>query len=158
MELNAWDEAGILPMAIRLRKAGKCPMDIDNLYGQIITQVVRMASILLPTEDPRYECHRKEFMAEDVQSVMLLQALTAAEKYIDTRKEPRCIINYLVKTVQNRLRNYVRDTENRKSKLDMVAECDLDFDIGERGLTVRNLDGSFCPSDNTRKVVTQSFN
>lgn len=157
--MNVWDEANILPAAIRLRRANRCPGDIDDLYGEIMRNIVYMASVLLPKEDPRYECHREEFVSEDVQSAMLLQALSAAEKYIDTRKSGSAIVNYITKAVQNRLRNYVRDSEKRANKVDMVLESELGYDIGERGLTVCNLDGSFATIENVGgKVVTMNFN
>jgi len=155
---NVWDESGILPMAIRLRKSGRCPGDIDNLYGEIMVGIVHMASVMLPKDDPRYECHRRDFLSEDVQSAMLVHALTAAEKYVDTEANPRRIVNYLVKAVQNRLRNWVRDSERRENRIDMVMECDLPYDIGERGMTVCNLDGSFAPADIRGKLITTEFN
>lgn len=154
MGCNVWDEAGILPMAIRLRKADRCPRDIDDLYGQIIVGIVRMASILLPQEDPRYECHRADFLTEEVQSNMVVQILTAAEKYVDTDQPPRSIVNYLVKATQNRLRNWVRDTENRKNRIDFVSESDLGFDISELGLKVCRLDGGFVDADVKGRVCT----
>ena len=60
-------------------------------------------------------CHRDEFLTEDVQSAMTLQVLGVAERLVDCKATPRSIVNYLVKTVQNRLRNYVRDTEKKKN-------------------------------------------
>lgn len=158
MNKNAWDEAGILPMAIRLRKAGKCPAVIDDLYGEIMVEITRMGSLLLLREDPRYECHRREFMSDDVQSQILMQVLVAAEKYVDTREQPKRIVNYLCKTVQNRLRNYVRDTENRKSKIDIVFESELGCDLATRCPSVSNLDGTITDAENTQKLCTTNFN
>ena len=139
--MNVWEESQILPMAIRLRKSGQCPPDIDNLYGEIMSGIVRMASVLLPNNDPRYEMYRAEFLTEDVQSSMLCQALYAAERLIDTKSPPKRLVNYLVKTVQNRLRNYVRDTSKRKGILTMVTESELGYDISELGDRVSTLDG-----------------
>ena len=127
--MNVWDEAEILPMAIRLRKSGKCQEEIDNLYGQVIVEIVLMATRMLPEKDRRYRMHSRKFMEEDVQGLMVFNALNAAEKFVDSRKNPRSIVNYLVKTVQNRLRNLVRDTENREQKMDIVTECELQFDM-----------------------------
>lgn len=155
---NVWDEAGILPMAIRLRKANRCPMDVDNLYGEIMAGIVRMASILLPSEDPRYECWRKEFLGEEVQSDMLCKALVVAERNVDTGRCPRDIVNYLVKAIQNRLRNYVRDTENRKEKIPVSTESELGFSIEELGSTVRMLDGRMAPAEVRGRVVTMEIN
>ena len=155
---NVWDEAGILPMAIRLRKSGKCPADIDNLYGEIMGGIVRMAAALLPSEDPRYECWRSDFMCEDVQAEMLCKVLVVAEKYVDTDRKPRDIVNYLVKAVQNRLRNYVRDTENRRSKVPVMTESELGFAIEELGCTVRMLDGRMAQAEVRGRVITTEIN
>lgn len=125
-KMNVWEGAEILPMAIRLRKARRCPDDLDNLYGEVMRGIVKMASVLLPKEDPRYMCHREEFLSEDVQSSMLLQVLNVAERLVDTSSTPRNIVNYLVKTVQNRLRNYVRDTTKRAERADIRSVASFD--------------------------------
>jgi hypothetical protein len=124
---NVWEGAEILPMAIRLRKARRCPAEIDNLYGEIMRGIVKMASVLLPKDDPRYMCHRDEFLTDDVQSAMTLQVLGVAERLVDDRATPRSIVNYLVKTVQNRLRNYVRDTTKRRERIDIRTLSGVDF-------------------------------
>ena len=85
---NVWEGAEILPMAIRLRKARRCPAEVDNLYGEIMRGIVKMASVLLPKEDPRYMCHRDEFLTEDVQSAMTLQVLGVAERLVDCKATP----------------------------------------------------------------------
>lgn len=151
--MNVYEDSDVLPMAIRLRKTNRCPVDIDNIYGEIMVGIVHMASVLLPQEDPRYEVHRKEFLSDDVQSRMLCQALVAAEKYVDTTENPRRIVNYLVKTVQNRLRNYVRDTENRNAKLCMVSESELGYDVLEKSGMVMSLDGRIVSAEPTGRVT-----
>jgi hypothetical protein len=145
--INVWDEAGVLPMAIRMRRNGNVPRDIDDCYGEIMAGIVRMASILLPSEDPRYECHKAEFLQPDVQMAMLCQALKAAETYVDTKEKPRKIVNYLIKTVQNRLRNYVRDTEKRKNLMTILPECEISSDLSDYSETAMSLDGRRIPKD-----------
>lgn len=115
MNVNVYDDAGILPMAIRMRRQRKCPAEIDNLYGEIIKGIVKMATLLLPKEDPRYTMHLQEFMTEDVQSLMIVNTIRSADTLVDTNSSSRNIVNYLTKAVQNRLRNYVRDTEKKKN-------------------------------------------
>lgn len=115
MNVNVYDDAGILPMAIRMRRLRKCPAEIDNLYGEIIKGIVKMATLLLPKEDPRYTMHLQEFMTEDVQSLMIVNTIRSADTLVDTNSSSRNIVNYLTKAVQNRLRNYVRDTEKKKN-------------------------------------------
>ena len=115
MNVNVYDDAGILPMAIRMRRQRICPAEIDNLYGEIIKGIVKMATLLLPKEDPRYTMHLQEFMTEDVQSLMVVNAIRSADTLVDTNSSSRNIVNYLTKAVQNRLRNYVRDTEKKKN-------------------------------------------
>ena len=127
---NVWEGAEILPMAIRLRKARSCPAEVDNLYGEIMSGIVKMASVLLPKEDQRYMCYRDEFLTEDVQSAMTLQVLGVAERFVDCKATPRSIVNYLVKTVQNRLRNYVRDTTNRRRLMDIRTESSMEISEG----------------------------
>lgn len=131
---NVWEDAEILPMAIRLRKCGKCPPAIDAIYGEIIIGIVTMATKKMPDEDPKYTRYLQQFLDEEVQAQMYFACLRAAEKFVDDRKNPRKIVNYLVKAVQNRLRNWVRDTTNRRVKAEMVQiddgeycekECDL---------------------------------
>ena len=74
-----------------------------------------MATLLLPKEDPRYTMHLQEFMSEDVQSLMIVNTIRSADTLVDTNSSSRNIVNYLTKAVQNRLRNYVRDTEKKKN-------------------------------------------
>ena len=124
--LDVWEEAGVLPMAIRLRRSGRCPSDIDNLYGQIMDGIVYMATGTFVKKYPVYIMHFNEFMSEDCHSSMLLQVLSVAERLVDTDQSPRNVVNYLVKTVQNRLRNWVRDRERRKALLDIESESVLD--------------------------------
>jgi hypothetical protein len=115
MNVNVYDDAGILPMAIRMRRQRICPAEIDNMYGEIIKGIVKMATLLLPKEDPRYTMHLQEFMSEDVQSLMIVNTIRSADTLVDTNSSSRNIVNYLTKAVQNRLRNYVRDTEKKKN-------------------------------------------
>ena len=151
--INVWDEAGVLPMAIRMRRKGEIPRDIDDCYGEIMSGIVRMASVLLPSEDPRYECHKAEFLTSDVQMAMLCQALKAAEQYVDTKATPRSIVNYLVKTVQNRLRNYVRDTEKRRKLMTIVTESELPNNPLEYADSVMSLDGRVVPKEPSCRVT-----
>lgn len=151
--INVWDEAGVLPMAIRMRRKGEIPRDIDDCYGEIMSGIVRMASVLLPSEDPRYECHKTEFLTPDVQMAMLCQALKAAEQYVDTKATPRSIVNYLVKTVQNRLRNYVRDTEKRRKLMTIVTESELPNNPLEYADSVMSLDGRVVPKEPSCRVT-----
>ena len=158
MPINVYEDyEGVLAMAIRLRKADRCPRDIDDVYGNIMSSIVRMAAILLPNEDPRYEIHRKDFLSEEVQSIMLCQCLVAAERYVDTSSSHKQIVNYLVKTVQNRLRNWVRDTEKRKSKVTIIPECDLDCPVDSLGERVMTLDGRVDYRECTGKVCTREI-
>ena len=78
---------------------------------------------------------------------MLCQALKAAETYVDTKEKPRKIVNYLIKTVQNRLRNYVRDTEKRKNLMTILPECEISSDLSDYSETAMSLDGRRIPKD-----------
>lgn len=152
--MNVYDEGAVLPMAIRMRRAGNCPGDIDNLYGEIMAGIVHMATVLLPKEDPRYEMHLDEFLTPDVQMHMLCQCLSAAERYVDTNTSPKRIINYLVKTVQNRLRNYVRDTEKRREKVAILSEYDMGLSISDITDRVMSFDGNQVYGEVRGKVNT----
>jgi hypothetical protein len=159
MKLNCWDHADALAMAVRLRKAGNCPREIDDLYGDIVVSMVSMATLLLVRDDPKFRGRGAELMSTDVQSLMLLYALTALDRDIDT-ESPRRLVNYTVKTVQNRLRNYVRDTGRRSSKAEIVTESELGVDIYEAGPRACNLAGEPVRVDRTHKVDTcdRNFN
>lgn len=126
LELDVWEEAGVLPMAIRLRRSGKCPEDIDNLYGQIMDGIVYMATGTFVKKYPVYIMHFNEFMSEDCHSSMLLQVLSVAERLVDTNQTPKQVVNYLTKAVQSRLRNWVRDRERHKARLNIERESVLD--------------------------------
>ena len=127
MSVNVYDDAGILQMAIRMRRQRRCPAEIDNIYGEIIKGIVKMATLLLPKEDPRYTMHLEEFMSEDVQSLMIINAIRSADTLVDTTSSPRNIVNYLTKAVQNRLRNYVRDTTKRRERMDIRTESSMEI-------------------------------
>ena len=157
-QINCWEHADALAMAVRLRKSNKCPGDIDNLYGEIVRSMVNMATLLL-LRCPKFTRHASEFMSEDVQSSMLLHALTALERDVDTQS-PRKLVNYTVKVVQNRLRNYVRDTSKRSSKLEMLTESQLGCDIFDVGPVGCNLEGEKILTEKSSKVDTcdRNFN
>lgn len=156
--INCWDNADALAMAIRLRQSGKCPPDIDNLYGEIVESIVHMSTALL-IQCPKYKQYSIELMSDDVQSTMLLHALTALERDVDTTN-PKQVCNYVVKTVQNRLRNYVRDTTKRKVKADIVTETSMGISFDEVGVMSCNLEGERVYADRRSHKVTnfQNFN
>ena len=158
VDVDVWEGAEILPMAIRLRKAGKCPPDIDAIYGEIIVGIVKMATKLMPEEDPKYRKYLNGMFAEDVQMQMQIVALLAAEKKVDTCKNPHKIVNYLVKAVQSRLKNWVRDTTNRRVKVDMVVASSLDFDVEECGTKECNLMGAQVWKEKNWKNFTNAKN
>lgn len=154
--INCWDNADALAMAVRLRKAGNCPTDIDDLYGEIVMSMVNMSTLLL-TQSPKYRAHKKDLMTADVQSAMLVHALVALERNIDT-SVPKKLVNYTVKTVQNRLRNWVRDTERHRSGLEIVTESTLGIDIYETGPKVCNMMGEVIVNEKSNKVDTNDRN
>lgn len=152
-KINCWDYADALAMAIRLRKSGNCPADIDNLYGEIVRSMVNMATVLLTTQCPKYWAHKAELMSDDVQATMLMHALVALDKDVDT-KTPKKLVNYTVKCVQNRLRNHVRDTTRRAMRVDMVTESQLGLDIYETGPVACNMMGERISNTVSNKVCT----
>lgn len=154
--INCWDNADALAMAVRLRQTGKCPGDIDNLYGEIVGSIVHMATALL-TQCPKYKPHQLELMSPDVQSTMMLHALTALEKDVDT-EQPRRLCNYVVKVVQNRLRNHVRDTSMRKKRANFVSENELGISFDEVGIAACDLIGDRVYRDMQNHKVTTNQN
>jgi len=154
--LNVWEFGDCLGLAARLRKRNQCPPDIDALYGAIMEGVVRMATAIFVRDD-RYRHYAEEFMGHDIQVEMLYHALVAMEDSADTMRTPRQIVNYLVKTVQNRLRNIIRDRGRLKRSATVVTESELGFDIGECGNVVRGYDGSLVRNYRSGKVETREF-
>lgn len=149
-KLNCWDFADALAMAIRLRKSGECPPDIDDLYGTIVQSIVSMSTLLL-VRGGSYARHRKMLTDPDVQSIMTVHALVALDRDVDT-SSPKQVINYTIKCVQNRLRNYVRDTLRKDAKLDMVAESEAPCDMDYMSTLVRDLDGEYAYKEDGRKI------
>lgn len=157
MKVNCWEHADALAMAVRMRKAGNCPREIDDLYGEIVVSMVNMATLLLVREESRYRPWAPELLACEVQSQMLLHALAALDRDIDTAS-PRRLVNYTVKTVQNRLRNYVRDTSRRAAKAEILTESELGLDIYEAGPRACSLDGRVIRHERSHKVDTSDRN
>lgn len=155
-ELNVWEFGDCLAMAARLRKRNRCPADIDDLYGVIMQGVVKMATALF-VKDDRYRRYADEFLSHDIQVEMLCHAFVAMEDSADTDRTPRQIVNYLVKAVQNRLRNIIRDRGRLKRNAVVIPECELNFDIGECGNVVRGYDGSLVRNYRSCKVETREF-
>lgn len=152
--LNCWEHADALTMAVRLRRAGTCPRDVDNLFGELVESLVHMATALLVTGS-KYRTRIDELMSFDVQQTMFVHCLAALDRDCLETADPKKVVNYLVKTVQNRLRNYVRDTSNRDSKLTVVSESVLGCDMAEAGPVSANLDGEKIYRTNNSKVVTR---
>lgn len=158
MGKNVWEAAEILPMAIRLRRQEKCPPDVDAMYGEIITSIVLMATKLLIKKEKKYARYADDFLDADVQMKMVLACLSAAERLVDTSSDNRSIVNYLIKTVQSRLRNHVRDTENRKRRIEIVSETDLGGASLESVASVcRGYDGELGISEPNCRVITMEF-
>lgn len=146
---NSWDNAELLAMAVRLRRLRKCPQDVEDEFSYTVMSVVRMASILLARKE-KYRTRKEFFLDADRQAELSLLVLEKLDTGADTNDPPR-LINYLVKTVQNRLRNMVRDDirhSNRATFSPLEEEaCNYAYDI----------DGRARRMVNNRKVCNTEF-
>lgn len=129
MKRNPWDDCEAFVMAIRLRNKGICLPEVEQVFAEIVTAIVRMSALKL-LKDPKYVGRRRLFLDPDTLSDMTLVALVALSRPIDVSR-PRAVVNFIVKTVQNRLRNLVRDNSRHEARCTIQSENDLGAAIPE---------------------------
>ena len=123
---NAFDHADVFCVALRLRRIGKCPPDVERVFCDVLSSIVQMATALL-LKTRKYCRYSRGWFQADVQSMMLLYALQALHsQHLDTA-DPKRVINYLISTTKNRLRNLAAYAERRK---DFNVTFDVDLDAG----------------------------
>lgn len=134
MELpsNVWENAECVAMAVRLRYAGKCPQQVDDMLGMVVRDIVKMAVKLYPRErvirnkSPMSRWQSDIAFSEDTEMELVYYVMRSIFNGKAKTSDPRAMINFFVKTAQNRLDNIIRNVSNRERIAQMVNECDND--------------------------------
>lgn len=109
---NVYDYADFLAMAVRLRRKKKCQEPVDNAFGEVVVSIVNLATALL-VKNQKYAKYREYLFSAETQSLMTLYALSVLEKPDTDTSNSRKLLNLVVKAVQRRLLNYIRDEGKR---------------------------------------------
>lgn len=150
---NVWENGDAFMMALRLRRKGVVYPDVEEVFASVVTSIVKMSTVLLVKRSAKYRRYAALFMEEDTQSQMVLNALTVLGK-ADTGKKPRVVINYVVKTVQNRLRDLVRNTQIHDRRAQFVTEHEIGTGLDYLSV-VSDFYGETRRAASGRKVITQ---
>lgn len=154
-ELEKWIDMEAFLMALRLRRKGILYPDIEDLFGQILVAMVETATKIL-LKEPEYRCRHRLFMSPDTQSFMLLQLLQELDK-VNTSMQSKQVLNFILKTVQSRLRNLVRDLSRQKRNAKVFIESEMECAIDQLSLC-SDFFGQRRNHFDDGKVVTQNFN
>ena len=135
MELpkNVWDNADCVAMAVRLRYAGKCPQQVDDMLGMVVRDIVKMAVKLYPRERiirnkrPMNTWEVSIAFSEDTEMELVYYVMRSIYKGKAKTKNPRSLINFFVKTAQNRLDNIIRNASNRERLTHVVSGEESDY-------------------------------
>lgn len=116
-----YDNAEALAMAVRLRMVRKCPRDIDDLLGRVVMDLVYMAARLM-AHKPKYSSENRIRIIFDMDNRMdaVMRIMRAIDSCRINTSDPKAMVNYMVNTAQNSLRNSVYFAENRQRICGMV--------------------------------------
>lgn len=150
---NVIENAEALAMAVRLKMAGRCPADVDNLLGQVLTGIAAMATKKLLKKDPSFICFSSTMFSQDTQADLVYLELRAiASGTVDT-SNPYSMIKYFEATAQNRLRNIRRNVYCRARRAEILTESQLDVPTTDAlAARVADINGKETHNNNTRKV------
>lgn len=150
---NVIENAEALAMAVRLKMAGRCPADVDNLLGQVLTGIAAMATKKLLKKDPSFICFSSTMFSQDTQADLVYLELRAiASGTVDT-SNPYSMIKYFETTAQNRLRNIRRNVYGRARRAEILTESQLDVPTTDAlAARVADINGKEIHNNNTRKV------
>lgn len=141
-------------MAVRLRRKGVLLPDLERVFGEILVQIIKMASFLL-LRNPKFCTYRNLFLDLETQTNLLVPVLEALNG-ADLRRKPESVVGLLVRTTQNRLKNVARDHTRAVKR--GVTICESDFERGFASVPrCRDVNGVLRTMHPTGKVNTQNF-
>lgn len=111
----AYENADALAMAVRLRMAHRCPADIDDLLGRVVMDLVYMAARLMAYK-PKYSSEGRLAIIFDIDNRMdaVVRIMNAIDQHKVKTSNSKAMVNYMVFTAQNSLRNAIYFAENRQ--------------------------------------------
>lgn len=141
-------------MAVRLRRKGVLLPDLERVFGEILVQIIKMASFLL-LRNPKFCTYRSLFLDAEVQTNLLVPVLEALNG-ADLRRKPESVVGLLVRTTENRLKNLARDHTRAVKR--GITICESDFERGFASVPrCRDVNGVLRTMHPTGKVNTQNF-
>lgn len=144
----------VFVMAVRLRRKGVLLPDLENIFAQVLIQVVRMSTFLL-LRNPKFCTYKSLFLDVEVQTNLLVPVLEALNG-ADLRRKPESVVGLLVRTTQNRLKNLARDHTRAVKR--GITLCESDFERGFASVPrCRDVNGVLRTMHPTGKVNTQNF-
>lgn len=133
LPMNVWDHADCVAMAIRLRYAGKCPREVDDMLGNVLLAIVKMAVRLYPNErilrkkKPMNSWESEIAFGDDTKMELLYYVMRTIHQRKAKTKDPRALINFFIKTAQNRLDNIIRNESNRERKAHKASGEEFEY-------------------------------
>lgn len=118
-------------IAARLHRKRNLPPELEDVFGEVLQQTVRMSTFLLLRKNPKYLTFRSLFLDPEVQAGMLVHALSALGS-ADLRRKPESVVGLLVTAVQRRLMNYARDYCRRQARGTTVLASEGGFESNQR--------------------------
>lgn len=145
-------DCDLFVIAVRLHRKRNLPPELEDVFGQILIQIIRMSSFLL-LRNPKFCTYRALFLDTETQTNLLVPVLEALNG-ADLRRKPESVVGLLVRTTQNRLKNLARDHTRAIKRGVTVTASDGGFDSNSR---VRDLYGVVRTNYKSCKVNTQNF-
>lgn len=152
--IDVWDDTNMdaFCVALRLRRIHKCPPDIERLFCDILRRIIWMGTVLL-SRKKKYRRYRVVFYSEDVQSGLTLHILEGLQKTRVDTKIPRRVVNLIIRSTQNHLRNLALHMDRFS---DVVLITDYRFD--DAGTVRRSFWGDIRRQPPGRKVQGDNIN
>lgn len=146
--INAYENAAALCEASLLWKAGTLPPSLECLFYSVLRSICYMGTTLLVRE-PAYRKRTLEWQQPDVQSMLLTHLLTKIKSTELRTDQPKQVVNLLLHSAQNRLRDLHGYQERRKG---FVTTTSVNIDIA--GLQQSDMSGQVRSRPANPKVST----
>lgn len=120
---NPYENAESLCVALTLWKAGVLPTSLEKLFYDVLRSICYMGTALLVRE-VKFRKRTQEWYQPDIQSLLLTHLLVKIKSADLELDKPKAVVNYLLRSVQNRLRDLHAYQDRRK---DFVVTTGVDL-------------------------------
>lgn len=121
--VNAYENAPALCEAIISWQARRLPPSLEKPFYDVLQSIAFMATALL-IRIPKFRKHSIEWKSFDIQAMLVAHLLGVIRTKDLELDKPKAVVNYLLRSVQNRLRDLHAYQDRRK---DFVVTTGVDL-------------------------------